>query len=117
VFRSVGRVGDAATAGDPTLVARARTTANDICGLGLGLNLLFSVWGRFREMPCGGFAQESGGGWITHELGDFEAEFGLAAMILSVVHAFGSRSFVLVRPGRANVCSTAPLCRNGIGWC
>jgi hypothetical protein len=74
--------------------ARANTVANDICGLRLGLNLPFSVWGRFREMPCGLFAQEFGGGWITHELSDFEAEIGLAAIILSVVHAFGSRLFL-----------------------
>jgi hypothetical protein len=32
-------------------------------------------------------------------------------MILSVVHAFRSRSFVLVRPGRANLYSTAHLCQ------
>jgi hypothetical protein len=73
--------------------------------------VLLPAYGRFREMPCGLFAQESGGGWITHQLGDLEAELSLAAMILSVVHAFRSRSFVLVRPGRANLYSTAHLCQ------
>jgi hypothetical protein len=45
---------------------------------------------RFREMPCGGSAQEFFGGGITHELGDLEAELGLAAMMASVVVAFCS---------------------------
>jgi hypothetical protein len=43
---------------------------------------------RHPERP--GFAQEFCGGGITHELGDLEAELGLAAMMASIVHAFCS---------------------------
>jgi hypothetical protein len=47
----------------------------------------FPELAHLREMPCGGFAQEFCGGGITHELGDLEAELGLAAMMASIVHA------------------------------
>ena len=50
--------------------------------------MLRPAYGRLREMPCSGFAQEFGRGRITHQLGDFETELSLAAMIASVVHAF-----------------------------
>jgi hypothetical protein len=71
VLRGAGRFGHAATGGDTALVARARTTADGICRrgvgrCGLGLNVPLPVRGRFREMPCGGFAQEFGGDGITH---------------------------------------------------
>jgi hypothetical protein len=70
----------------------------------------FPELAHFREMPCGGFAQEFCGGGITHELGDLEAELGLAAMMASIVHS-APVFIVLVRPGRAKYLLTG----NGIG--
>jgi hypothetical protein len=72
----------------------------------------FPELARFRDMPCGGFAQEFCGGGITHELGDLEAELGLAAMMASIVHAFCSGLYCSCSTRTSkNTCSTAPLCR------
>src|ERR1700722_16524636 len=62
-------------------------------------------------MPCGGFAQEFGGGGITHQLGDFETELGLAAMIASVVHAVGFRSILFCSIRTSKRLLYCPPCR------
>jgi hypothetical protein len=67
------------------LAARRLREPQSPAASGLSGFVPFPELAHFREMPCGGFAQEFCGGGITHELGDSEAELGLAKMMASIV--------------------------------